>query len=96
MDFMFYFSGVPKIDTGVEQNPRISNLQTLNYRYLVQISPLVELLEIKDEFIRLSSEKKMAMVVRLYQSSDKIPNPYALMFDDYLLICFQYRFSIIK
>lgn len=82
MDLCFYFSGVPRIDTGVEQNPRISNLQT-------QLSlsgadkSIIELLEIKDEFIRLSSEKKMAMVVRLYQSSDKIPNPYALMFDDY-------------
>ena len=39
MDVCFYFSGVPRIDTGVEQNPRISNYK-LNYRYLVQISPL--------------------------------------------------------
>lgn len=82
MDLCFYFSGVPRIDTGVEQNPRISNMQT-RLSLSGADKSIIELLEIKDEFIRLSAEKKMAMIVRLYQSSDKIPNPYAPMFDDY-------------
>ncbi len=82
MDLCFYFSGVPRVDAGVEQNPRISNLQT-------QLSlsgadkAILDLFENKDELVRLSAEKKMNMVIRLYQSMDKLPNPYAPMFDDY-------------
>lgn len=82
MDLCFYFSGVPRVDAGVEQNPRISNMQT-------QLSlsgadkAILDLFENKDELIRLSAEKKMNMTVRLYQSKDKIANPYEVMFDDY-------------
>jgi hypothetical protein len=82
MDLCFYFSGVPRVDAGVEQNPDISNLQT-KLSLTGADKAILNLFEIKDEFIRLSAEKKMNMVVRLYQSSDKIPNPYASMFDDY-------------
>lgn len=82
MDLCFYFSGTPRVDAGVEQNPRISNMQT-QMSLSGADKAILDLFENKDELIRLSAEKKMNMVVRLYQSIDKIPNPYAPMFDDY-------------
>ena len=82
MDLCFYFSGVPRIDAGVEQNPRISNLNT-QLSLSGADNAILMLFQNKDQLIRLSAEKKMNMVIRLYQSMDKIPNPYASMFDDY-------------
>lgn len=82
MDMCFQFAGVPRVDVGVEQNERYSNFVT-KMGLQGADKAILELFELKDELIRSNAEKKANMVVRLYQSMDKIKNPYANLFDDY-------------
>lgn len=82
VDICFQFAGTPKVDIGIEQDERKSNYSTKAELFGAD-KAIMELFEQKDELIRASAETKANMVVRLYQSKDKIPNPYANMFDDY-------------
>ena len=82
VDLCFQFAGTPKVDIGIEQDERKSNYSTKAELFGAD-KAIMELFEQKDELIRASAETKANMVVRLYQSKDKIPNPYANMFDDY-------------
>ena len=82
VDICFQFAGTPKVDIGIEQDERKSNFSTKAELFGAD-KAIMELFEQKDELIRASAETKANMVVRLYQSKDKIPNPYANMFDDY-------------
>ena len=82
VDICFQFAGTPKVDIGIEQGERKSNYSTKAELFGAD-KAIMELFEQKDELIRASAETKANMVVRLYQSKDKIPNPYANMFDDY-------------
>lgn len=82
VDICFQFAGTPKVDIGIEQDERKSNYSTKAELFGAD-KAIMELFEQKDELIRTSAETKANMVVRLYQSKDKIPNPYANMFDDY-------------
>ena len=82
VDICFQFAGTPKVDIGIEQSERKSNYSTKAELFGAD-KAIMELFEQKDELIRASAETKANMVVRLYQSKDKIPNPYANMFDDY-------------
>ena len=82
MDMCFQFAGVPRVDVGVEQDKRYSNFVT-KMGLQGADKAIVELMENKDELVRYTAEKKANMVIRLYQSKDKLPNPYAALFDDY-------------
>ena len=82
VDICFQFTGTTKVDIGIEQDERKSNFSTKAELFGAD-KAIMELFEQKDELIRASAETKANMVVRLYQSKDKIPNPYANMFDDY-------------
>lgn len=82
VEMCFQFAGTPRVDVGIEQSDRKSNYST-KAELQGADKAILELFEQKDELIRASAEKKANMVIRLYQSKDKIPNPYAKMFDDY-------------
>ena len=82
MEMCFQFTGTPRIDVGIEQSDRISNFVTKAGMQGADRA-ILELFEIKDELIRFSAEKKINMVVSLYQNLDRNLNPYATLFDDY-------------
>ena len=82
VDMCFQFAGTPRVDVGIEQSERKSNFAT-KAELQGADKAILDLFQQKDELIRASAEKKANMVIRLYQSQDKIQNPYANMFDDY-------------
>lgn len=82
INWCFNFAGTPRVDVGISQEERKSNYST-KAELNGADKAILELFEIKDELIRFNAEKKANMVIRLYQSQDKIPNPYCNLFDDY-------------
>lgn len=80
-DMAHEMSGIPAVDTGGQQDKRISNYVTKEMLSGTQ-KTLRELFESKEYLLQLSGEKKLNMILRLAHPNNKLPNPYKTQFSE--------------
>jgi hypothetical protein len=74
IDWCYKFSGTPVVDTGVQQDYKISNYVTQGIQEGAD-KAIIDLIKAKDLYLIKSSEKKLNMIISIY-SLGNIGNPY--------------------
>jgi hypothetical protein len=74
IDWCYMFSGTPRVDTGVEQDYKISNYVTAGIMEGAD-KAVVDLIKAKDLYLLKSAEKKLNMIINIYDMDYK-ENPY--------------------
>lgn len=74
IDWCYLFSGTPKIDSGAEQDYKLSNYVTKGIMEGAD-KAVVDLIQAKDKVILKSAEKKLNMIITIY-GMDYKENPY--------------------
>lgn len=81
IDWCYKFSGTPVVDTGVQQDYRVSNYVTQGIQEGAD-KAIIDLIKAKDLYLIKSAEKKLNMIMSIYSLSYE-DNPYRNILNEF-------------